>query len=63
LPDITGYDATRAILAILPNAKIIAQSAQAMQSHKQKAFDAGCVDYLTKPIDMVKLFDVLRKYE
>jgi len=55
LPDINGYDATRIIRQQNPNLKIIAQTANAGIEDRQKAMDAGCVDYISKPI----LYDAL----
>jgi CheY-like chemotaxis protein len=33
-----------------------------MDGHEQKAKEAGCNDYLTKPVDEVLLFKLLKKY-
>jgi PAS domain S-box-containing protein len=48
-PDIDGYEATRQIRQHKPHLKIIAQSAYASFDEKQKALDAGCNDYISKP--------------
>jgi hypothetical protein len=50
LPDVEGYEITRQIKARKPELKIIAQTAYAAASDKQKAIDAGCDDYLSKPL-------------
>ncbi|MDA3929849.1 MAG: PAS domain S-box protein, partial [Prolixibacteraceae bacterium] len=62
LPDINGYDATIAIKRINAHLPIIAQTAYAMENEKQKCLDAGCDDYLSKPIQFKKLNKVLAKY-
>lgn len=62
LPDISGYDAIRQILAINPNLKIIAQTAYAGDQDRTKALEAGCVDYISKPIKANNLKDLLYKY-
>ena len=57
LPLLNGWEATR-ILKSEPETKlipIIALSAHAMQEHKDKALEAGCDDYDTKPVDITRL--------
>lgn len=62
LPVLDGYETTRRIRASLPSTPIIGLSAHAMEGHKQKAEDAGCNDYLTKPVNDILLFEMLKKY-
>lgn len=62
LPILDGYEATRTIRKSKPNVPIIGLSAHAMEGHEQRARDAGCNDYLTKPVDDRLLFDMLKKY-
>lgn len=62
LPSIDGYEATRIIKKINPEIHIIAQTAYAMLGDRDKAISAGCDDYLTKPIDLKKLQEVVIKY-
>jgi two-component system cell cycle response regulator DivK len=62
LPGIDGYEATRQIRENLQSTPIIGLSAHAMAGHEQKAKEAGCNDYLTKPINDVLLFDMLKRY-
>lgn len=62
LPILDGYEATRQIRKSLPHTPIIGLSAHAMEGHKQKAQDAGCNDYLTKPVNDVLLFEMLNRY-
>lgn len=50
LPDIEGYEAIRQIKVIKPNLKIIAQTAYAAESDRQKALESGCVDFISKPV-------------
>lgn len=62
LPVLDGYEATRKIRKSLPATPIIGLSAHAMEGHKQKAEEAGCNDYLTKPVNDTLLFNMLKKY-
>lgn len=62
LPLMDGYDATRTIRKSLPDIPIIGLSAHAMDGHEQKARQAGCNDYLTKPVDDNRLFELLKNY-
>ena len=62
LPVLDGYEATRQIRKILPSIPIIGLSAHAMEGHKQKAQEAGCNDYLTKPVNDSLLFEMLQRY-
>ena len=51
LPGMDGYQAARLIRQSFPKMPIIGLSAHAMQADIQKAIEAGCCDYLTKPVD------------
>jgi two-component system cell cycle response regulator DivK len=59
LPVVNGWDATRAIRANPATAKIpiIALTANANESDRQQALAAGCNDYDTKPVDVVRLLE------
>ena len=62
LPDLNGYEATQIILQSKPNIKIIAQTAYAGHDERQKALDAGCVDYISKPTKRDSLLELISKY-
>ncbi|WP_462281699.1 response regulator, partial [Salinivirga cyanobacteriivorans] len=62
MPVMSGLDATRKIKASKPELPIIAQTAYAMEDEKQHCLDAGCDDYIAKPIDPNDLFTLLKKY-
>lgn len=64
LPRVDGWTATRTIrndpgLARTP---IIALTAHAMMGDRERALEAGCNDYLSKPINMRDLTAKLRQY-
>jgi len=51
LPIMNGYEATRQIRAFMASTPIIGLSAYAMVGDAEKAKEAGCNDYITKPVD------------
>jgi PAS domain S-box-containing protein len=67
LPGMNGNEATIEIRKIQENIPVIAQTAHAMPEDKKKSLEAGCDDYITKPINMDLLLDkmetVFKKYE
>ena len=62
LPLVDGYTATIEIRKLRPDIIIIAQTAYAMSSQKQKCFDVGCNDYIAKPYSSFDLMEVLCKF-
>lgn len=62
MPVMDGLEATRRIREIDKNIPIFALTAFAFDSDRQKTIDAGCNEYLTKPISPQILRDTLKKY-
>lgn len=62
LPGMDGYQAARLIRQNFPEMPIIGLSAHAMQGDAQKAIQAGCCDYLTKPVDDLLLLKKIETY-
>jgi CheY-like chemotaxis protein len=50
MPVMNGFEATRIIKSEFPNLPVIIQTAYAMTGDMEKAFQAGCDDYLSKPV-------------
>ena len=64
LPGINGYEATRRIKAnpALRGVPIIAVTSYALSGDDQKAFEAGCDAYVTKPFSPRALLAKMREY-
>lgn len=63
MPELDGWEATRQIKAT-PAGKsiaIIALTAHAMSGDKERAIEAGCADYHTKPIEFPKLMEQIEQ--
>ncbi|MCK5523124.1 MAG: response regulator [Thiomargarita sp.] len=62
MPEMDGYEATQFIKRQHRECPIIAMTAHAMSSDKNKCLEAGMDDYVSKPIDVDQLFIVLTKW-
>jgi len=62
MPGMNGYDATREIRKFNDKVVIIAQTAYALEGDKEKALEAGCNDYISKPIKKGELLELINKY-
>lgn len=62
LPIMDGCEATRRIKKIHKEIPIIAQTAYALEGDKERILDAGCDDYLSKPIRFEELLSTIDKY-
>ena len=62
MPKMNGYEITRHIRQFNKNVVIIAQTAFALKGDKEKAFEAGCNDYIQKPVDKEKLLKMIEKF-
>ncbi len=62
MPEMNGYEATRAIKKIDNTIPIIAQTAFAFANEKKYILQSGCDMYLTKPIDHKEIYDVVNRF-
>lgn len=62
LPDDSGLNVTRVMKKIDPNIIIVAQTAFAMADDERDCMEAGCDDYLSKPISSASLMTVMKKH-
>ena len=62
MPEMNGYDATKKIREFNKEVIIIAQTAFGLSGDKEKAIEAGCNDYISKPIKQSDLKGLVEKY-
>lgn len=64
LPGISGLELARKFKANdkLAPVPLVATTAQVLVGDREKCLEAGCDDYLPKPLDIRKLREVLRQY-
>ncbi len=62
MPDLNGLEATIEIKKIYPKLPIVAQTAYAMEEDEEASIEAGCDDYISKPIRPEHLLTIMSKY-
>jgi len=61
MPGMDGYEATREIRTFNNRVAIIAQTAYALSGERARAIEAGCDDYISKPLDLDLLIKLIKK--
>ena len=61
MPGIDGYEASEEIRKFNKGVVIIAQTAHALAGDREKTINAGCDDYISKPINQEELLDMIRR--
>lgn len=64
MPNMDGYETVAALRLSegISNVPVIAVTAQAMLGDRERALQAGCNEYLTKPVEPMVLIDMVKKY-
>ena len=62
MPVMDGLDATRQIKKSRPELPVIAETAYASEEDRQRSLDAGCDDFISKPINKELLMSIIRKF-
>jgi CheY-like chemotaxis protein len=62
LPEVDGYQIAHAIRKTNPHIPIIAQTAHAMSDDKQKCINAGCNEYIAKPLHFEHLLETINSF-
>ncbi|MFG0334185.1 MAG: chemotaxis protein CheB [Maioricimonas sp. JB049] len=59
MPEMDGYEATARIRELGIQTPVIALTAHVMEGERHKCLEAGCNDYLSKPLDQQKLVEAI----
>ncbi len=62
MPVMDGLEFMHKLKSLSINVPVIAQTAYAMENDKEKCLQAGCIDYLSKPIIPELLMQVVEKH-
>lgn len=62
MPVVDGLEATKAIKEKHPDLPIVALTANAFDSDRQLALQAGCNDFLSKPVSSELCLNTIRKF-
>ena len=61
MPEMDGFEATRIMKFLRPEVPIIAQSAYVLSGEETRSIDAGCNEFLAKPVRLNLLAEALHR--
>ncbi len=62
MPELNGLEATIQIKEFNKSIPVIAQTANAIPEEREKCYEAGCDDFITKPVNISELFAMIDKW-
>ena len=62
MPKMDGIEATRIIKSLNPNIFIVVQTAFILSGEEKMCHEAGCDEFITKPIRLKYLLDTINRY-
>jgi CheY-like chemotaxis protein len=62
MPEMDGYAATAALRSAGYRRPIVALTSHSMSGERQRCLEAGCDEYMTKPVDRLVLLQVLARF-
>ncbi|WP_321285680.1 response regulator [uncultured Sunxiuqinia sp.] len=62
MPEMDGFEATKIMKSIRPEVPIIAQTAFVLSGEEERSMKAGCDEFLSKPIRLNLLTEMLYRY-
>ena len=63
MPVMDGFEATKIIKELRPDLPVIAQTAYARDTDKNRALECGCSDFISKPFTKDALLNILREHK
>ncbi len=62
MPELNGYDATKQIKSFKKSLPVLSITAYAMSEDELKSVEAGCDEYISKPVKPTQLLDIIDSY-